>query len=145
VKQHPITQALVDTLDAAGITVGEGVADENGGWDDGFTSHQPYAVVFPIAGGTRTGTLADHEDSGSLVYQVTCVAPTMFACERLVDDVSVAVRQLTGMSAGGLRVTHTRNDFGSHQVRRADDVEPAEPLLFYGTPRFRVWVTPEVN
>jgi hypothetical protein len=66
-------------------------------------------------------------------------------CERLVDDVSVAVRQLTGMSAGGLKVTHTRNDFGSHQVRRADDVEPAEPLLFYGTPRFRVWVTPEVN
>jgi hypothetical protein len=141
VNQRPITDAVATVLADAGITVGDGSAADNGGWNDDFTRHTPYVVVQPIAGGTRSGTLQEWEEKAELVYQLTCVAVHQRACEQLVDTAGAALRGLIGNSYDGVKVMLVRNDFGSHQVRRADDVEPAEPVLFYGTPRFRLWVT----
>jgi hypothetical protein len=141
VKQRPVTQAIIGALSAAGIPVGDGTAADNGGWNDTLTEHDPYVVVFPIAGGDRFGTLQDWEGDATAVYQVTCVAPTQGSAESLVDDVGTVMASLNGATAGTLKIALVRNDFGTHQVRRADDVEPAEPVLFYGTPRYRLWLT----
>ena len=141
-NQRPITDAIIDAIQTAGIPCGDGRDPDNAGWNDTMTSFEPYAVVFPIPGGTRTGTLADWEEDATFVYQLTCVAPTQASCESLVDDVGTVVHSLNGGTFSGSKVKLVRNDFGSHQVRRADDVEPAEPVLFYGTPRYRLWITP---
>lgn len=141
-NQRQVTDAVIARLTADGILVGDGVAPDGGGWDDAMTVYEPFVVVFPIPGGTRTGNLAEHEADASMVYQVTCVGPTAASAERLVDDVGLSFRVLQGTDAGTLRISLTRNDFGSHQVRREDAAEPTEPALYLGTPRWRLWVTP---
>ena len=140
-NQRPITDAIIDAIQTAGIPCGDGRDPDNAGWNDTMTSFEPYAVVFPIPGGTRTGTLADWEEDATFVYQATCIGPTAKSAENLVDDVGAVFKALTGATVGEVRIDVVRNDFGTHQVRRTDDVEPAEPVLFHGTPRYRLWVT----
>lgn len=140
-NQRPITDAIIDAIQTAGIPCGDGRDPDDAGWNDTMTSFEPYAVVFPIPGGTRTGTLADWEEDATFVYQATCIAPTAKSAENLVDDVGAVFKALTGATVGEVRIDVVRNDFGTQQVRRTDDVEPAEPVLFHGTPRYRLWVT----
>ena len=141
-NQRPITEAIIDAIQNAGIPCGDGREPDGAGWNDEMTTFEPYAAIFPIPGGTRDGTLADWEEDATLVYQATCVGPTQQSAEALVDEVGVVFKALTSATVGTLRIDVVRNDFGSHQVRRTDDVEPAKPVLFHGTPRYRLWVTP---
>lgn len=145
VAQEPVTQAVIDALTAQGLRVGDGEEPDGVGWQGppGASAFLSYVVVFPLPGGTRFGTLDDHEADATLLYQATCVGAARQACERVLDRCSAAMTR-EGLNAhlAGRRITLVRHDFGSAQVRRDDEPEPGAPRLWYATPRWRLWTTP---
>ena len=120
------TDAVIETLETAGLTVGDADAE-------GLTV--PYVVVYSIPGGRLFGTLDAPHDDGELVYQVSCVGSTREQAEWLVDKAMIL---LQGFDVGGRSVAFVTID-SNPGVRRDDDITPP---VFLATPRFRITTTP---
>lgn len=137
-SQRDHTDAVIATLRAAGLSVGDGIRNEQPD-GSGEPLDPPCAVVHPIPGGTRTGTLDDHVRHADLVYQISCVGLTRAQAEWVRDRVEEAM--LGGVSVPGRLIDVIRIDFGSDDARRDDDVGAPE-LFFTSMPRYRLSSTP---
>lgn len=124
IREH--TDAVITTLEAAGLTVGDGDAS-------GLTA--PYAVVYTIDP-NYYGTLDNPYENADIVYQVTCVGKTREQAEWVQDKAMVL---LDGFEVDGRHIAHVRPD-GGPGVRPDRDVTPP---VFFSTPRFTVKTTPD--
>jgi hypothetical protein len=124
VRAH--TDAVIATLEAAGLTVGDAEAPD---------AVPPYVVVYPISGAGYTGRLTAPQDDAALIYQVTCVGVSREQAEWLADTSMVL---LGGFAVTGRNIAYVSLDL-SGGVQR-DDAQT--PPVFYVTPRFRVMTTP---
>lgn len=124
-REH--TDAVIAALEAAGLTVYDGVAPA--------TPATKYAVVHHI-NDEFSGTLEEPFEDARLVYQVTCVATTREQVEWVMDRVMVL---LNGFEVDGRHIAFVRPD-GGPGIRWDPDVTPA---VFYATPRFTVTSTPD--
>ena len=125
VRAH--TDGVIAALEAQGLTVGDAVAPEDVG--------PPYVVVYPIAGGGLSGSLADPNEDGTLIFQVTCVGASREQAEWLADK---AMALLDGFSISGRSIARVSLDLQGGIQR--DDA--STPPVFYASPRFRVMTTP---
>jgi hypothetical protein len=123
------TDAVIAALQAAGLTVGDGIAPTG--------AEAKYVVVYPIEGGNRTGTLAGPFDDAELVYQLTCVGDHRWQAEWVRDKAEAAL--LSGLTVAGRHIPLVSPDEGDSGIRRDDSVTPA---LYYATPRYRIRTTP---
>lgn len=119
------TDAIIAALQAAGLIVGDA---KNPGVPP------PYAVVYPIPGGSRSGSLDDPHEDAELVFQVTCIGSSREQAEWVVDK---AEGILSGVTVTGRRIFLSVDS--NPGVFRDDDVSPP---LFQATPRFRLMTTP---
>jgi hypothetical protein len=90
-----------------------------------------YCVVYPIPGGSVSGSLGDPEGDAELVYQVTCVGRTREQAEWVVNK---AMGLTAGFNVVDRHIARVFLDTPSGVTR--DD--QADPPLFYATPRFKV-------
>jgi hypothetical protein len=123
------TDGIRTKLATFGLTVGDGQAPPE--------VEPPYVVVYPIAGGSTTGTLADLDGDADLVYQVTCVGKTREQAQWLENKVmgllGVGTVTITGRYVNRISL----DGFGG--IFRDDKTSPP---LFMAVPRFRVLSTP---
>lgn len=124
VRTH--TDGVIARLEALGLTVGDAVAPD---------ASPPYVVVYPIAGGGTSGTLAAPDDDAELIFQVTCVGVSREQAEWLADK---ALSLLTSVTVTGRSVPRVSLDSFGGVVR--DDT--ATPTLWTAFPRFRLYSTP---
>jgi hypothetical protein len=125
IREH--TDAVIATLVAAGLTVGDAKAP---------AGDPPYVVVYSISAGGWTGPLAARHDDGSLVYQVSCVGKSRQQAEWLEDKAITAI--LEGIPVTGRSIPYIELDL-SGGVARDDD---RTPPLWTAAPRFRIATTP---
>lgn len=137
-SQRDHTDAVVATLTAAGISTGRGIRNEQPD-GSGAALDPPCAVVHPIPGGRRYGTLDDHVKDADVVYQITCIGETQAAAEQVRDDVEAAM--FSGVTISGRLVDVIFIESGSDGVRRDDDIGAPE-TYFTCTPRYRLKSTP---
>jgi len=129
VTRPDLTDHDTGVLAALATMTGVQVGDADG---TGLTT--PYAVLHPIPGGSRSGTVAAPEDDCELVYQVTCVGDSRRAARWVNDKVDAAMQSIsvTGRFVGPVLLDSNPG------VLRDTDVTPH---VFYSTPRYRVFTT----
>lgn len=120
------TDAVIETLEEAGLTVYDGKAPQ--------TVPDHYAVVHHI-NDEFFGTLENPFEDANLVYQVTCVATTREQVEWVMDKAMIL---LDGFEVEGRHIAFVRPD-GGPGIRWDADVNPP---VFYATPRFTIKTTP---
>jgi hypothetical protein len=115
------------------VVVGDAKAPA--GYEQLLEAGKGYVVLYPIAGGRRSGTLEEPDRDGELIYQVTCVGVSRDQAEWLADQV---LGLLQGVEVQGYSVPRValESDPG---VRRNDEVSPP---VYEATPRFRLMTTP---
>lgn len=122
------TDAIKTKLTTFGLNVGDGQAPSGA---------PPYVVVYPIAGGRTTGTLADLDGDAELVFQVTCVGTSREQAQWLENKalglLGVGTVTITGRIVNRISL----ENFGG--ILR-DDTK-SQPL-YMAVPRFRVLSTP---
>lgn len=130
------TDAIIATLTAAGLVVGDGDTPTGHGWQGavGQSTFVPYVVVYPLIGGTFDGTLGDPDGDADLLWQLTCVGHTRKAAEVTADT---ALTALVGQSlaVAGRSISRIWADLAGGGARRDDTA--AGPPLFIATPRIR--------
>lgn len=121
--------AAADRLEAAGLTVGRGVAD-------GLTD--PYVVLHQMPSGRQDGNLADPYCTEPFVVQVSAWARDVTGCLWAADEAREAL--FNGITApSGWAVMHVAEDVGGGVTR---DDATASPPLFQAVNRYRIWITP---
>lgn len=113
-----LTQSLIDTLTAGGLTVGDATGE-------GLTP--PFVVVYPIAGETFDGTVGDTWSEVDKPFQPTCVGADRWQAEWLADRVRDLLLEATG-------VTWRARPLPGGGVARDD--ETGGPPQFLAYPRF---------
>ena len=125
VRKH--TDAVIAALVAEGVTVGDCTAPD---------AAPPYVIVYPIAGGSTTGTLAAPDEDAVFVYQVTCVGVSRRQAEWLEDR---ALHLLTTTFwVPGRKIVRVSLDM--HGGVQCDN--QVTPPVFWSVPRFRIISTP---
>ena len=124
VRDH--TNGIISALEAE-LVVGDAVAPD---------VDPPYAVVYPVPGGSTSGTLADPDDDAVFVYQVTCVGKSREQAEWIADKVLQLLQ--AGVTGPGRRVLRVSPDMHGG-IQRDDQVTPP---VFASFPRFRIISTP---
>jgi hypothetical protein len=133
VRRGDLTDHLLAALKVNGLLVGDGVAPDDGGWDDDpnapNSSYLPYVVVMPQTAQAGTGSLGDNETDWQIPYTLASYGVTReqvewFAdesrvifksCEKdlvLMDGDKWQITQFLVMSIGG--------------IARNDSMEPSE-------------------
>lgn len=138
------TAAVAAALDTAGLLVGVGTEPADSGWAGapGQSLFRPYAVLWPITGGSTDGTLLHPDEDAQTLYQVTGVGSTVEQAEWVSD---VARTTLTTPGAVDItdpsdtRVVQTVTVDTLGGCRRDDDVVPP---LWVTADRYRVISTP---
>lgn len=131
------TNAIIAQLETAGLTVGDSDSPEAAhGWAGavGTSNFVPYVIVYTLPGGVYDGTLANHSDDASLLWQTSCVGATRQQCEWVADQVQAAlVGQPLTVAARSIQ----KVSFDTSGGARRDDTA-AGPPVFIATPRIRV-------
>ena len=138
------TAAVLAALTTAGLNAAVGRDPANSGWTNapGQSTFRPYAVVWPVPGGSTDGTLAHPDEDAQSLYQVTGVGSTVEQAEWVADVARIALLapgavEITDPSDTRVVQTVTIDTLGG--CRRDDDVDPA---VWITADRFRVLSTP---
>jgi len=134
-----VTTAVVATLEAASEAgawlVGDGQKPHGAGWqgERGASVFRPYAIVWPIPGGTLDGSLGAPDTDAETLYQVTSVGATRQQAEVVGDRVREALvaAELDIDGRGLIRVRC--EELGGATVDRS-----VEPPVFMVPDRFAV-------
>lgn len=126
-SQREHTNAVITKLESLALVVGDAKEPD--------PLPNKYCVVYPIPGGSVSGSLEDPNADGELVVQVTCVGTTREQAEWVVDK---AMGLLGGITVSGRHIARVFLD-SMPGIRRDDDISPP---LFVATPRFRIMTTP---
>lgn len=129
VREH--TDAVITVLEALDLKVGDAV------WSGNPEDDAPYVVVYPIPGGSTSGTLGAPDDDAEIVIQVSCVGKSREQAEWLADK----AKGLLGIGTLDVDSRYiplvSLDMFGG--IMRDDSVTPP---LFTAAPRFRIITTP---
>lgn len=129
--------AVIGTLEAAGLTVGDGEDPTSPfGWAGvpGQSVFAPYVIVYPLSG-ELDGSLGCPDTDGDLSWQVTCVGSTREQCDWLLDTTVTALVGTGTLTVAGRSIPRVRLETPGG-TRRDDSTDPA---LFIATPRFAAW------
>lgn len=135
-SQRDHTSAVVAALEGAGLVVGRGIRNtEPDG--SGDTIPPPCAIVHPLPGGDRYGTLDDWAKHADMMYQVTCVGATQSQAEWVRDQTEVL---LDGIVVDGRHIDIVKVEDGADAVDRDDSIHG--DTMFTAMPRYRVSSSP---
>jgi hypothetical protein len=124
----PHIDAVTSLLTAAGIVTSLGVAQPG--------TAAPYCVLYPSAGQSLPGSLADPVSYVDVLLQLTCVGETAEQALSVADRARAALSvELTVAGREGLRP----EELGGPPVQRDDDVVPP---LFYAPVQYRLRSVP---
>jgi hypothetical protein len=86
-QTRPVTAAIIAALRAEGLAVGNAEQPPGSGWQNtpGTSTHVAYVVVYPLAGGSLDGSLADGQEDAEALYQLTCVGASAEQAEWVAD------------------------------------------------------------
>ena len=135
-----LTNAIIENLQAEGLTVGDGERPATGaGWTGaaGQSDYQGYLVVHPLSGGRTDGPIGALDEDAFPLYQLTAWGATRAQCENIAD-LSRSVMLEVPIVVEGRYVAHVRIDMLGG-ARRNDQVQPPE---WQGVERYRVTTTP---
>ena len=130
------TQGLLTALASLPFPVGDGVAPRNA---DQSEIDPPYAVLYPIVGGSFDGPLTDSQADVELVYQVTAVGENRFSAQAGIDLVRAIFFDKSNVTITGRVVRDIRLISPFSGIVRDDDLP--DPL-FYGYDRYELDTTP---
>lgn len=138
-RGRPVTEAIITTLTAAGLRVGDGEKPANSGWagDPATSPFRAYVVVHPVGAFNIDGSSDQPVDDVWPLHQVTAYGATRAACEQVADNARAA------MLAGPMAIT------GRAEARwlidlvgvvtRVDEVQPA---IYMAPDRYTAYTTP---
>lgn len=136
-----LTDAIIAALTAAGLTVGDGEKPSAGGWSGpaGQSTFAPYVVVYPLVGGSTSGTIAAPDADATPLYQLTSVGGTRAQAEWAADKARTVMLSTSWWGdADGRKVIQVRVDMLGGA--RRDDLD--QPPLWYSPDRYGVYTTP---
>lgn len=127
------TDAVIDTLKDAGLSVGDAIGKVS---PTGADLPKPHAVVYP-GPGELTGTMDDPESDAEMTWRVIYVGTGREQAEFTRDKGRAALLQ--GFDVDGYAIVRVKVDVvGS--VERDDSVKPP---VFYCSESYRAWSTPD--
>lgn len=132
-----VTDAVIGLLEAAGLTVGDGVAETA----SGAALTPPYAVVYPVSD-VLSGPVASVSADADRTVQVTYVGVSREQAQWAADKGAVALlgADHRAVTVAGRALTGSIRHGGGGGVLRDDDT--AGPPLFYAPQRYVVPTTP---
>ena len=133
--------AVAATIAETGLAVDIGAKPDGAGWQgaSGESDFVVYAIVYPLPGGSRDGSVARPYDDATLPYQITCVADTVSAARQVVDTVEAALVD-GGITVAGRFVEPIEPAEAGGGIQRDD--QTGDPPLFYATPRYDITSRP---
>ena len=139
VRNAPITAALLVLLRATPIAIGDGEQPPDTGYVVPLDASRfvPYAVLYPLPGGTTDGSIAEPDDDAETWYQVTGVGASREQAETVAD--------ITRAALVGARPTltgRTVDRIWCELLGGARRDGTAEPPVWITTDRFVVATTP---
>lgn len=139
VRNAAVTAAVLAELntiaDTAAFLVGDGEKPAAAGWqgERGTSEFVPYAVLWPIPGGTLDGSLGQPDSDAVTDYQVTAVGATREQAEVVADLVRAGlVRAQLDIDDRGV-ISVTCDEFGGAVPDRS-----VEPPVFMVADRYCV-------
>lgn len=136
IAANPHALAIIDVLEAAGLTVGDGIAETTGTGPDARIV-TPQVVVHMTPGGVVDGTLAAPDDWADARFQLTAVGLTS-ASVRVVSDRAAEALE-GGVSVDGRSIQRVRPMEPWGRTERDHDVTPP---MFYATRSFGLFTFP---
>jgi hypothetical protein len=138
-RSGDVTVAIINTLETAGFTVGDGEKPDGGGWQGppAASSFVGYVNVHPTPGGTTDGTIAAPRADAQADYSLISIGATPRQAEQIGDDVRRTMLA-TPLFVTDRQVAEVRLDMLGGVIRD-DQVQPA---LFYVSDRYRLLVVP---
>lgn len=128
-----LTDDVIAILTAGGLTVGDAQAPAN------VPAGAGYVVVYPLAGGTVNGPLANPSDDADVPYQLNSLGTSRRQAEGIADRARTLMLSATNWSLPG-RVVSCVDIEMLGGVRRDDDT--AAPAKFYTTDQYVITTTP---
>lgn len=128
-----LTDLILTRLSAEGLRVGDGVAPDDGGWDDDpnvpTSKFLPYLTLNPMAVGDPTGPVGDSSTDFRVPYSLSSAGVSRKQVEISADKgrkaVSEMARSTVTLSGSGWKIQQVRaNSIGG--VVRTDNTEPSE-------------------
>jgi|GEM_PF-2148234 len=137
----PLSTAVIDALEAAGLLVGDGRVPEGAGWQGspGQSTYVGYVLLADISGGQWRGTIGDRFADLTAVHQGQCVGATAGHARAVTDTARAALAGMRNTVTDGRKVDSVRFDFGTENTLRDDDVQPP---VWYCPLRVRLLWTP---
>lgn len=135
IAQNPHALAVIASLEAAGLTVGDGVAPRDGSPPRIVA---PCVVVHMVPGGAIDGTAGDPDGWADARFQLTCVG-RVAAEARYTADLADSALGDNPPTVDGRKVRRVRPVEPWGRVERDNDVTPP---LFYATRTWGLWTFP---
>lgn len=138
-RGRAVTEAIIATLTAAGLHVGDGDKPAGAGWAGvaGQSSFVSYVVVHPVGAFDVDGPLDEPSADVWPLHQITAYGANRRQCEELADDARAAMLDtpvvVDGRSTGPWLVDLVG------MVVRTDDVQPP---IYMEADRYRAYTTP---
>ena len=134
-----VTDAIITLLEAAPLTVGDGVAPSAGGWSGvpGQSTFVGYVVVHPVSGGVLDGTIDAPNIDADPLYQLSTFGATREQCENIADLCRAEMVTKAALTVAGRSVLQVDQDM-LDGARRDDDIQPA---TWMGVGRYRIFTT----
>lgn len=134
-----ITDAIISSLEGAGLLVGDAEAPAGHGWAGvpGGSEFRGYVVVYELSGGVTDGTIGEPDNDAEQVFQLTAVGATRDQC-KWVADRARQVMLTAVLTIADRTVMRVAVDMLGGTIRD-DDVQPP---VFFSPDRYRVHSTP---
>lgn len=129
------TQGLLDALDPAPFSIGDGEAPRLA---DKTEIDPPFAVLYALPGGQFDGPLSDSQADVTLIYQITAVGETRQQAQ-IVIDVCRTLMKKANVTVTNRRVRDLKHLTPYSGTIRDDDLPNP---LFYGYDRYELDTTP---
>lgn len=123
-EQNPHARAIIASLEAADLTVGDGVAPKS---PDAKTFVAPCIVLYTRAGGFKSGTLAQPDVDGDMRFQLTAVG-RLAAEARWYADRAHAALTNHPIEVDNRLICRVRRMWIASTIERDDDV--TRPLFY---------------
>lgn len=131
---RPLTDAIVDVLELAGLRPGRGQQPPGSGWqgEEGKSQFLPYVLVHPVGGGTTRGTVGLPYVFGFPIYLLTSVGADQRQCQEHADQVRLTILAADLVHGDRTVVLVLDDDLGGVTI---DDT--VRPSVYMAPARFR--------
>lgn len=138
-RGQPLTAAIIDLLEGAGLLVGDGIAPSGGGWQgaEGASTFVPYSIVYAVTGGYFEGTMCEPYANARPDYIVTSIGATQQQCQFQNDEVHGVLTTQKPVVAGQIVDLLSPDVEGG--ATRDDDVQPP---VWFSPSRWRAFMSP---